>query len=207
MVRDLEQCFLCLYGHPSKKAKVWNFRFDEFLSTSERFLVLQSCGLFAFNQWHTSWNVNFLPLLGSSLPLSISFLERGAYKSIKNFLNQITLSRNCFQLSVWVTFLNDCRRSASQSAITQGFCIYWNFWFAMDLVPSFCFTCQSILVSISSGTKIQLLTLFLFLKARGLQEHNSSQVWFWISCPFFFSCFESKNWSSFLFALSFLFPS
>ena len=22
LVRDLEQCFLCLYGHPSKKAKV-----------------------------------------------------------------------------------------------------------------------------------------------------------------------------------------
>ena len=96
------------------------------------------------------------------------------------------MSRNCFQLSVWGTFVNDCRRSASQSAITQDFCIYWNFWFAMDLVASFCFTCQSILVSISSGTKIQLLTLFLFLKARGLQEHNSSQVWFWISCPFFF---------------------
>ena len=96
------------------------------------------------------------------------------------------MSRNCFQLSVWGTFVNDCRLSASQSAITQGFCIYWNFWFAMDLVPSFCFTCQSILASISSGTKIQLLTLFLFLKARGLQEHNSSQVWFWISCPFFF---------------------
>lgn len=85
MVRDLEQCFLCLYGHPSKKAKVWNFRFGEFLSTRERFLVLQCGGLLAFNPWHTSWNVNFLPLLGSSLPLSISFRERGAYKSIKNF--------------------------------------------------------------------------------------------------------------------------
>jgi len=27
LVRDLEQCFLCLYGHPSKKAKVRTQKF------------------------------------------------------------------------------------------------------------------------------------------------------------------------------------